>query len=190
MRLARPRIEPVRDDTATDEQRELLYERATPGEPVLNVFRTMAAAPKAARGFLAWGRYVLSKKNDLSPRDREIVILRTGWRCRSGYEWTQHKRIGLRSGLTESEIERLKQPASAAGWTEAERALIQAADELHDDQFISEETWALLSRHFTEKQRMDVVFTVGQYTQVSMFLNTFGVQLDDGQELDPDLRAY
>ena len=36
---------------------------------------------------------------------------------------------------------------------------------------------------------MDVVFTVGQYTQVSMFLNTFGVQLDEGQTLDPDLRA-
>jgi len=37
---------------------------------------------------------------------------------------------------------------------------------------------------------MDVVFTVGQYTQVSMMLNTFGVQLDPGQSLDPDLAAY
>ena len=27
---------------------------------------------------------------------------------------------------------------------------------------------------------MDVVFTAGQYTQVSMFLNTFGVQLEPG----------
>jgi len=29
--------------------------------------------------------------------------------------------------------------------------------------------------------------TVAQYTQVSMMLNTFGVQLDDDLELDPDL---
>ena len=29
--------------------------------------------------------------------------------------------------------------------------------------------------------------TVGQYTQVSMFLNTVGVPLDPGQALDPDL---
>lgn len=56
MRLARPRIEPVQDATATEEQRELLYERAEPGTPILNVFRTMAAAPKAAKGFLGWGR--------------------------------------------------------------------------------------------------------------------------------------
>ena len=37
---------------------------------------------------------------------------------------------------------------------------------------------------------MDVVFTAGQYTQVSMFLNTFGVQLDEGQALDPDLKGF
>ena len=37
---------------------------------------------------------------------------------------------------------------------------------------------------------MDVVFTAGQYTQVSMMLNSFGVQLDEGLELDPDLAAY
>ena len=35
-----------------------------------------------------------------------------------------------------------------------------------------------------------MVFTAGQYTQVSMILNTFGVQLDAGQTLDPDLQAF
>jgi hypothetical protein len=50
--------------------------------------------------------------------------------------------------------------------------------------------WAELTAHFTEKQCMDVVMTAGQYTQVSMMLNSFGVQLDEGQVLDPDLKAY
>ena len=50
--------------------------------------------------------------------------------------------------------------------------------------------WTELGRHFTDKQRMDVVFTTGQYTQVSMILNTFGVQLDAGQTLDPDLKGF
>ena len=61
--------------------------------------------------------------------------------------------------------------------------------ELHASQFVSDTTWAALGGHFDDKQRMDVVFTVGQYTQVSMILNTFGVQLDEGQTLDPDLKA-
>ena len=68
--------------------------------------------------------------------------------------------------------------------------MIRASDELHADQFITDETWAALAEHFDEKQRMDVVFTVGQYTQVSMMLNSFGVQLDEGLTLDPDLAAF
>ena len=180
MRLKSPRVAPV--EQPTDDQRAALE-----GLPPLNIFRTLVHAPKALKGFLAWGNYVLSRRNSLPPREREIVILRIGYLCRSGYEFTQHTRIGKREGLTAEEIDRIKQGAGAAGWSAAEQALIRAADELHADQFIGEATWRALSEHFDEKQRMDVVFTAGQYTQVSMMLNTFGVQLESGETLDPDL---
>jgi len=187
MRLTEPRFAPLTDAELTPEQAEAL-EPMRPG-PVLNIFRTLARAPKALTRFNQWGGYVLSRRNDLPAREREIVILRTGFLCKSGYEWTQHHRIGLREGLTADEIERIKQGADA-GWSAPDAALIRATDELHADQFIGEPTWAELGRHFTDKQRMDVVFTAGQYTQVSMMLNTFGVQLDEGQTLDPDLKGF
>jgi alkylhydroperoxidase family enzyme len=187
MRLTQPRFSPLSDAELTPEQAEAL-EPMRPG-PVLNIFRTLARAPKALTRFNAWGGYVLSRRNDLPAREREIVILRTGFLCKSGYEWTQHKRIGLQSGLTEDEINRIKAGAEA-GWSPADAALIRATDELHADQFIGEAAWAELGKHFTDKQRMDVVFTTGQYTQVSMILNTFGVQLDAGQTLDPDLKGF
>ncbi len=53
---------------------------------------------------------------------------------------------------------------------------------------MSDRTWAQLRKHFAEKNVMDAVYTAGQYVQVSMFLNTFAVQLDKGLTLDPDLR--
>jgi alkylhydroperoxidase family enzyme len=189
MRLTKPRIAPVADGQFTPDQTELLQKVIESGR-VLNVFRTLINAPKAARGFMAWANYVLSRRNDLPPREREIVILRIGFLCRSGYEWTQHTRIALNSGLSADEIARIKLGADAPGWTAAEAALLKASDELHNDQFITEATWTALRNNFTEKQCMDVVFTAGQYTQVSMMLNTFGVQLDEGQTLDPDLKAY
>jgi 4-carboxymuconolactone decarboxylase len=187
MRLTKPRIAPLSDAELSPEQAEAL-EAFRPG-PVLNIFRTLARAPKALTRFNSWGGYILSRRNDLPAREREIVILRTGFLCKSGYEWTQHTRIGLQSGLTEDEIARLKQGADA-GWSAADAVLIEATDELHADQFITDPTWAELRRHFSEKQAMDVVFTAGQYTQVSMMLNTFGVQLDEGQTLDPDLKGF
>ena len=187
MRLTKPRIAPIADADLSPEQAEAL-EAFRPG-PVLNIFRTLVHAPKALGRFNQWGGYILSRRNDLPAREREIVILRTGYLCKSGYEWTQHVRIGLREGLTDDEIERLKAGAGA-GWSAADAALIKASDELHADQFITDATWAALGQHFSQKQCMDVVFTAAQYTQVSMFLNTFGVQLDAGQTLDPDLQGY
>jgi len=191
MRLDTPRLHPVSMDALTPDQAEVLAPLGgggvIPAGPVLNIFRTLAHAPKALTAFLAWGNYILSKKNDLPAREREIVILRTGFLCKSGYEWTQHVEIGLRCGLTPAEIPMLKTGADA-GWSPADAALVRAADELHADQFISDATWATLLAHFSQKQAMDVVFTAGQYTQVCMMLNTFGVQLDPGQILDPDLR--
>ncbi|MDP3852984.1 carboxymuconolactone decarboxylase family protein [Phenylobacterium sp.] len=187
MRLTKPRIAPVQDADLTSDQKEILEPM---GGRVLNIFRTMVQAPKAAKGFLAWGNYVLSRRNDLPAREREIVILRIGYLCKSGYEWTQHHAIGVREGLTPDEIEAIKIGAEAPNWSAADRALLKASDELHNDQFVTDGTWAALTRHFSDKQCMDVVFTAGQYTQVSMILNSFGVQLDAGQTLDPDLKGF
>ena len=186
MRLTSPRIAPVDMDHLDEDQREAL--KVFTGRP-LNIFRTLARAPKALTRFLDWGNYVLSRRNSLPAREREIVILRTGWLCRSGYEFTQHRVIGLREGLTSEEIDRIKLDAGTPGWGAADKALIRATDELHADQFIGDGAWAELRQHFDQKQCMDLVFTVGQYTQVSMMLNTFGVQLDEGLSLDPDFTA-
>jgi alkylhydroperoxidase family enzyme len=188
MRLSAPRVAPLTDDELTDEQREALAPMTQGGRPALNIFRTLARAPKALARFNEWGSYVLSRRNSLPAREREIVILRVGFLCKSGYEFTQHTRIGLNEGLSADEIARIKQGANA-GWSAADAALIRAADELVKDHFVSDATWAELAKHFDEKQRMDVVFTTGQYTQVSMFLNTFGVQLEPGATLDPELRG-
>ncbi|MCX7273287.1 MAG: carboxymuconolactone decarboxylase family protein [Burkholderiales bacterium] len=188
MRLSKPRFSPVPDDQWTPEQTELAAPMIA-RDKMLNIFRTLLNHPAAMRGFMGWGSYVLSKKNTLPAREREIAVLRTGFLCRSGYEWTQHVPIGLRAGLTEAEIVAIKQGADAPGWSAADAAIIRACDDLHRGQFVTEPVWQALCAHFQPRQCMDVVFTVGQYTQVSMLLNTFGVQLDEGQTLDPDLKG-
>src|SRR4051812_17226283 len=159
MRLHTARIAPLSDSELSEEQKAACANLVSDGRPLLNIFRTLVRAPRALTGFLAWGSYILSKKSDLPPREREIVILRTGFLCRSGYEWTQHVRIGKGVGLTDVEIEAIKAGASAANWSEADRALIRATDDLHSDFFVSEAAWTELARHFSQKQCMDLVMT-------------------------------
>lgn len=194
MRLHAPRIEPVDLDRLDADQRAALAPfldtggGKVGGGRVLNIFRTLTHAPNALTAFLGWGSYILSRRNALSERDRELVILRTGYNCRSGYEWTQHKRIGLDSGLSENDVERIKAGPDAAGWTDIDRAMLRATDELTADHFVTDATWAALAP-LGDKGRMDLVMTVGQYTQVSMMLNSFGIQVEDGWDVDPDLRG-
>ena len=183
MRLAKPRVPPLTLDECTPEQRELLT-KGNPGR-LLNVFATIARHADLYRRWLPFGNHILFKST-LSPRDREIAILRIGHLCRSGYEFAQHTVVGRRAGLSDVEIERTKHGAEAAGWSERERLILQATDELHRDAFVGDATWTGLAKHYDTNQLIDLVFTVGQYNMVSMALNTFGVQLED-EVKGPDL---
>jgi hypothetical protein len=58
--------------------------------------------------------------------------------------------------------------------------LLRAADELHNDQSLTDATYAELAQRYGEQQMLDLVFTVGQYHLVSMALNTMRVERDDG----------
>ena len=186
MRLSKPRIVPLDLDRIDADQQAALAPVRDGKLGALNIFRTLAHAPKALTAFLGWGSYILSRRNALPPRERELAILRTGFNCGAGYEWTQHRAIGLEAGLTEAEILAIKQGADEPSWSAIDRAILSACDELTREFHVSDATWAALSP-LGDTARMDLVMTVGQYTQVSMMLNSFGVQLDPGQTLDPDL---
>jgi alkylhydroperoxidase family enzyme len=119
-------------------------------------------------------------ESTLPPREREILILRIGWLCRSEYEFGQHTLFGKSAGLTDEEIRRIPAGPKAPGWDPFDATLLQAADELHADAFVTDATWNALAKRYNKQQLMDVVATVGQYNLISMFLNSFGVQLDEG----------
>lgn len=182
-RIARPRIAPLE----TKEWDPALLEAATgnrpaemgaPETPVLNVLKTVANHPKLAKHFLGWAGQLLLRSS-LPPRDREMAILRVGWLCRATYEWTHHVEIGLEhAGLSNADIDKVKAGA-VPGSMAADDVLLRAVDELLGDHFISDPTWAALAARFDQTQSMDLVFVVGNYTMISMALNSFGVQLED-----------
>ncbi|MBS0254057.1 MAG: carboxymuconolactone decarboxylase family protein [Proteobacteria bacterium] len=188
MRLDQPRLAPLGDAELSPAQAELIASFQARGADY-NIFRTFVRDPAALRAFMVWGGHILSESNPLGIRRRELAILRTGFLCKAGYEWAQHERIGRAAGLTDAEIAGLKAGADAACWDAADRALLAATDQLVTRHFIDDAGWAALTDHFSESEVLALIFTVGQYTMVSMFLNTTGVQLDADLVADPDLRA-
>ena len=170
-----PRIPPLPPDERDEQQTELM---APLTGPTVNIFATLVRHPGLFRRWSAFGGKLLTGK--LPARDRELLILRTGWRCRSEYEWAQHAPIAKAAGLTADEVERVKEGADADGWDPFDATLLRAADELHDDSVIGERTWAALADRYDDRQLIEVPMVVGQYHLVSYTLNSLGVPVEEG----------
>lgn len=144
----------------------------------LNIFKTLSKHPKIFEAFGRLGGLLLSGKG-FPARERELVILRTGWRSGSVYEWGQHVVIGRREGVTDEEIARLRTPGLDE-WSDADRVLVQFADELCQTNNVTDATWAALASRFDEQQLIELVMLGGFYRMVAGALNTLGIELDDG----------
>ena len=178
---ARPtRVAPLPEAEWTEEMRGALGARAGAGR-ARHLYTTLVRHPELFKHWLVFAAQILGGST-LSPRARELVILRTGYRCKSDYEWGHHSYIAGLVGISGDEIRRVIDGPNAPGWDPFEAALLRAADELHDHQAVSDATWAVLAAQCDVKQLLDLVFTVGQYTLVSMVLNTLGIQREAGVE--------
>jgi alkylhydroperoxidase family enzyme len=120
----------------------------------------------------------------ITPRQRELLVLRVAHVRGATYEWSQHVYQASVVGISSEEVARVRQGSDADGWAPLERALLAAADELVAGACIGEATYTELSKQLDTQQMMDVVFTVGVYDLLAMVLQTFEVELDD------DLRGY
>jgi len=167
------RLAPTTEEDWDDETRSTLDALGR-----LNIFRVLAHHPKLLKRWLVFGGHVLNKST-LPARERELVILRVGWRCGSEYEFGQHTLIGRREGVTDDEVARLTVDA-LDGWSPRDAALLAATDELLAEHRVSDATWEALTADWSTQQVMDLVFTVGQYSLTCMALNTFDVALDPG----------
>ena len=175
-----PRIEPIDlDDVADDELRDTLAGALTLDGRPLNIFGVLGHHPKLLKRFNLLGGFILNK-GLIPERERELVILRVGWNAQAAYEFGQHTVIGKRFGLTDDEIGALTKTPQDHTWSADDLALIALADDLHADDCVSDATWLALSDRWSEAELVELLIVAGFYRLVSGFLNSAGVQLDDG----------
>jgi alkylhydroperoxidase family enzyme len=144
----------------------------------LNVLGTLARYPALTRAYHTFNGHV-QFATMLSTRQRELLVLRVASLRGCEYEWAQHAVIAGDVGLSAEEIDRVRSGPTANGWSDLERSMLAAVDELIGDATISDTTWAALTTELDEQQLMDLVFTVGAYEVMAMALRSFGVELDE-----------
>ena len=164
---------------ATRERVATLSGESEPQTGTLNILRTMAHHPTLMGPFLGFAT-ALAQHGALSRRDSELLALRAIWHCRSEFEWGHHAAYARAAGITDAEIARVVAGPEAPGWSERDRALLRAAEQLHARQQIDDATWEQLAAEYDGAQLVEIPFVVGQYTMLSMVANATGVELEEG----------
>jgi alkylhydroperoxidase family enzyme len=148
------------------------------GRPVApNLFQTLSKHPRLCDRFNRFGG-ALIYKGILPAREREIVVLRVGWRCQSVYEFGQHTLMGREAGLTDAEIRAITE--ESRDWSPGEQDLLDLADEMCATSTVSDGLWARLAARWSEEEMIELVLLSGFYRLVSGFLNSVGVEREAG----------
>lgn len=177
MHLARPsapRLAPI--EAVAAKARE-----AMKSQPInaVNVTATMAHNRTMSKAIGTFAQTVLFG-GDLPRRQVEIAVLRMGWNCGAVYEFGQHTLFGRAAGLTDDEIWYTTRPIVEGSWSPPDAVILQLVDDLYADDCVTDATWAEATAHFSNADIVHLIAAGGCYRLVSGFLNSAGVQLDEG----------
>jgi len=178
VQLTKSRIPPLPETQWTDVHRQLAAKFSRDGRTG-NDLRTLLHVPEMVEGLMPFNIYV-SGESSLSPRHREILILRTAWLCGNQYVWSSHVALANRLGLTAGEIRQVAQGPDTPGWEPFEATLLRMADELYRNSSVSDATWKQLAARYDVDHLMDAVMTVADFTTLSIIYNSMGVPPDEG----------
>ena len=142
-----------------------------------HVIKTFAQHPALAVPVLRFNRHLLNTST-VPVRLRQLAILRVAWTRRARYMWASHMRFSLSLGLAPADFEAVKIGPDAPQWSDAERAVLRAVEQLRDESDLDDATWNALARHLDRHQIMDFLFTVGAYLLLALAFNAMRIELE------------
>src|SRR5476651_1025237 len=164
-----PRLPYYEVENATGKHAEFLDKL----KPHLNIYRMLANSEPALKGFIRMGNALLYRC-ELDPVLRELAIIRVGRLSRAAYEVFQHERIGREAGVSEEKI-------AAPVFSDNEKAVLRFADDVVRNVRASDKTLKPVEGFLSRGALVELTLTIGYYMMVCRFLETTGVEGEDGQ---------
>ena len=147
------------------------------GGEVINLLKALAHSPKICRDWNRMG-ITLLLKGDLSPKLRELAILRVGVLAKANYEWTKHVPMALAAGANHEQIDALSDWMDSNEFNEQERAVLRYTDEVSQDIRASDDTFSKIREFLTEQEIIELTVTIGYYGMVCRTLEALQIELE------------
>lgn len=155
----------------------------------INLHRAIVHSQDGAKAFGGLGTWI-RYGSKLDPKLRELAILQVGWLAKSPYEWSHHVKIGKDFGLTDADIEAVKQESAGeeSALEPLARLVLKGAREMADDGRMSTEIYAAIARDFDHERMVELTMIVAFYCAVVRLLATLEIDVEDSYQ--PHLDAH
>jgi 4-carboxymuconolactone decarboxylase len=185
---AQDRMPPIPADRLTEAQKKAMAEftaarKADPSGPFIPMLRS----PEVMNRARAMGDY-LRYNSVLPPRLSEFAILIAARRWTQNYEWDAHAGLAARGGLSAAIIASVAEGRRPETMADDEEVLYRLCTELHQNQSVSDPTYARAVAVFGEQGVIDIVGISGYYTMLAMVLNTARTPVPPGHT--PALKPF
>jgi len=146
----------------------------------INLLRVLAHEPDGAMRFLDFGNWI-RWESPLDPRLRELVILLVGYIENDEYEWSHHVVLARQFGVSDADIRALKSFADGSphGFTDSERAALEATRQLTTGRTLRDQTWADLVELLGQREAVNVVMISAFYAMVVRVLGGLEIDVED-----------
>jgi 4-carboxymuconolactone decarboxylase len=172
-----PRIPYYDVDQATGKHAEFLGKL----KPHLNIYRMLANSENGMKGFVRMGNALLHRC-ELDPTLRELAIIRVGRLSRAAYEVFQHERIAREVGVEEAKIAALRDATiEAPAFTDNDKAVLRFTDDVVRNVRASDKNLKAVQAFLSAGALVELTLTIGYYMMVCRFLETAGVEGEEGQ---------
>ena len=140
---------------------------------VLNLYGMLLHSPPVAEGWLAF-LTAIRQQCQLSGRDRELVILRIAVINGADYEFRAHVPFALKEGITQAQIEALRE-GRADAFDPRERDVLAYCDSMTREIHVPDAVFQAVRPHFNERELVELTATIAAYNLVSRFLEALQV---------------
>lgn len=173
--MARVRL--IDKDQASPEVSELYDKIEKNGARIINLYRVLAHNSRVLRSHLQLGNTLLARTS-LSPKLREMAILRIAKLAGSDYEWVQHYPVALEAGVSKEQAEALSEWYDSRQFDEEERAVLRYTDEVAQQVAVTDETFMMLKRYMDEQRIVELTVVIGYWGMVARILVPLKVDID------------
>lgn len=173
--MARVRL--VEKADAAPEVKEVYQKLEDNGALVGNIYKAVANSPQILLNFIRLGNVIVSKTG-LTPKMRELIILRVAKLANSEYEWAQHTVVALSTGVTQKQLDVITDFKKSSEFSDEEKAVLQYTDEVARNIAVTDQTFETLKKFYDEKRIVEVTLVVGYYGMLARIIEALKVDID------------